>query len=75
MPAEDYHATHEVEVVKLGGHGIGFAILQLVGSLIAVPFMLFKYQVDVLKNLRAALPETRSKSDEESTEVIVREHS
>jgi NADH-quinone oxidoreductase subunit H len=74
-PDEDYHATHDVEVVKLGGQGIGFVILQLVGSLIAVPFMLFNYQVNVLKNLRAALPETRSKPNEESTEVVVREHS
>jgi NADH-quinone oxidoreductase subunit H len=77
-PNDDYSSTQEVEVVNMGGGGIGYVVMQLVGSLVAVPFMLFNYQVQVLKNLRAALPETSTPKKEEpkdGKEVTVYEHS
>jgi len=44
-----------VEVVRMGNQGIGFALIQLVGSLVAIPFLLFRYTVDVAQNLNEAV--------------------
>jgi NADH-quinone oxidoreductase subunit H len=56
----------EIPVVSVGASGPGFIALQFVGSLIAIPFLLFQYQVDILKNLRDAVT---SESAEEESEV------
>lgn len=47
--------ANEVEVVQIGGQGIGFIILQLVGSLLSVPFLLYNYTLATLQNVRNAL--------------------
>jgi hypothetical protein len=56
----------EIPVVSVGASGPGFLALQFVGSLVAVPFMLFQYTVDVITNLRDAVT---SESPEEEGEV------
>jgi hypothetical protein len=56
----------EIPVVSVGASGPGFIALQFVGSLVAIPFLLFQYQVDILKNLRDAVT---SESAEEESEV------
>jgi hypothetical protein len=53
--------ANEVEVVPVGGHGIGFIILQLVGSLISVPFLLHQYTIETVQNARNALSSEKPK--------------
>ncbi|MCL4880232.1 MAG: NADH-quinone oxidoreductase subunit NuoH [Anaerolineae bacterium] len=45
----------EEEIVDLTDRSAGVFILQLVGSLIAAPFLLFRYTVDIVSNLAAGL--------------------
>ncbi|KAB2902916.1 MAG: NADH-quinone oxidoreductase subunit NuoH [Anaerolineae bacterium] len=45
----------EEEIVDLTDRNAGVFILQLVGSLIAAPFLLFRYTVDIVSNLAAGL--------------------
>ncbi|HLA42828.1 MAG TPA: hypothetical protein VJZ27_05305, partial [Aggregatilineales bacterium] len=60
--------ANDVEVIHVGGHGIGYVILQFVGSLVSVPFLLFKYQMDVVKNLSDALGGSSASKSETKTE-------
>lgn len=52
---EIHHMEGSVEVVSANNRGIGYALLQLVGSLVAIPFLLFRYLYGVLQNLNDAL--------------------
>jgi NADH-quinone oxidoreductase subunit H len=60
----DLSKSDETPVVSVGASGPGFLALQFVGSLVAVPFMLFQYTVDVITNLRDAV--TGEPAEEES---------
>ena len=66
-PLELSSQKEEIPVVSVGGNSVGFLALQFVGSLIAVPFMLFQYTVDVVTNLREAVTSESSEEESEAT--------
>lgn len=64
--------THEgVEVVHLGGNGLGMVALQLVGGLIAAPFMLFNFTRETLEQTNKTFK--ADSADAESKSMVVKE--
>jgi NADH-quinone oxidoreductase subunit H len=57
----DQAVAGQVETVQVGVNSWASALLQLVGSLVAAPFMLFNYTLDTLKSTNEALQSKESK--------------
>jgi len=52
---DDASPSSSLETISLGQQGAGFLLVQLLGTLIAVPMLLFKYTQDVIANLSEAV--------------------